>query len=301
MVTSVPANKADLISWLIDEGVRFGLHVEANYANPEDNTVIELSWSINPGQKPALIFSIEEADTMRLATSILHWAGSSTEPKSWMQVCVLMNGSADAFSSFPLPNNVKVYDRRTLATLSRDLEGLITRMVRLLRFYIDDETGVSTSGEVKRISQLAAEWPQGMWSSRLSLKAQTVFEEGVYMFAAENMEDDETEVPVLKPSRKVVPVEVIGGDTSFEGALIRLIEAQDGNLLFSTEHRNYPSIFRLSARESGGDSTLDLWFDVDKSNIPQALRFRELVEGIMSSKMVVFAGPSGEVARLSLD
>jgi len=105
----------------------------------------------------------------------------------------------------------------------------------------------------------------------------------------------------LKPSRKVVPIEVIGGDTSFEGALIRLIEAQDGNLLFSTEHRNYPSIFRLSARESGGDSTLDLWFDVDKSNIPQALRFRELVEGIMSSKMVVFAGPSGEVARLSLD
>ena len=124
-------------------------------------------------------------------------------------------------------------------------------MAQLLRTYTDDEPGGSISETVKRLSRLTAEWPKGMWSSRLSLKGQTTFaDEGLYLFAAEGMEDDEADVPALKPSRKVVPVEVTGGDVSFEGALMRLTEAKGGNLLFSTEHRNYPFIFRLSS--SGG-------------------------------------------------
>jgi hypothetical protein len=238
---------------------------------------------------------------MRLLASALQWAGSSTEPKSWVHICILTSGSADALPPLPLPKSVKIYDSRSLPTLSNALEGYTETMIRLLRPYTDDEPGGSIPEAVKRLSRLTAEWPKGMWGSRLSLKARAAFDEGVYMFAAEDMEDDEAEVPVLKPSRKVVPLEVTNGDASFEGALMRLTEAQGGTLLFSTEHRNYPFIFRLSAREGGGDSTLNLWFDVDKSNIPQTLRFRELVEGVLSSKSVTFAGPSGDVSRLTLD
>ncbi|MCX6648002.1 MAG: hypothetical protein NTV61_01230 [Candidatus Bathyarchaeota archaeon] len=285
----------------MDEGTRLGFHAEANYSSPEDNAVAEAAWLLNPRQKPVFTFTIEEADPMRLAASALQWVGSSTEPKSWVHTCILPSGSADLLSSFLLPKSVIVYDGRSLAVLSHDLEEHVARMVRLLRLYTDDEPGGSIPETVKRLSRLTAEWPKGMWSSRLSLKAQTAFtDEGLYIFAAEGLEDDEADVPVLKPSRKVVPMELTGGGTSFEGALMRLTEARGGDLTFSTEHRNYPFIFRLSARESGGDSTLDLWFDVDKSNIPQALRFRELVEGVVSSKAALLAGSSGEVARLTL-
>jgi hypothetical protein len=285
----------------MDEGARLGFHAEADYTSPEDNTDAEAAWFLNPGQKPAITFSVEEADPMRLLASALQWAGSSTEPKSWVHICLLTSGSADAFTCFPIPKSFKVYDFRSLATLSHELEGLTDTMVRLLRPYTDDEPGGGIPEAVKRLSRLAAGWPKGMWGSRLSLKARAAFDEGVYMFAAEGMEDDEAEVPVLKQSRKVVPLEVTGGDASFEGALMRLTEAEGGTLLFSTEHRNYPFIFRLAAREGGGDSTLNLWFDVDKSNIPQALRFQELIEGVLSSKSATFAGPSGEVAKLTLD
>ena len=299
-MTSVPANRASTVAWLRDEGARLGFDAEAEYVSPEENTVAEVAWSLNSGQKPAIIFSVEEADPMRLVESALQWAGSSTEPNSWVHICVFTGESADALSVYPLPKSVKVYNRWNLTTLGSDLEGFTERMIRLLRLYTDDEPSGSISEEVKRLSRLTAEWPKRMWSSRLSLKAHTTFDEGVYLFAAEGMEDDEVEVPVLKPSRKVVPVEVTGGDASFEGALMRLTEAKGEDLLFSTEHRNYPFIFRLSAPEGGGDSTFDFWFDVDKSNIPQALRFRELVEGVVSSKAAALAGPSGEVARLTL-
>jgi hypothetical protein len=230
----------------------------------------------------------------------MQWVGSSTEPKSWIHVCVLTSGSAEAFTSLPFPKNVKVCDGKHLESLDRVLEEVTERMIRLLRDYTDDEPGGSTYEMVKRLSDITAAWPKDMWSSRLTLKVQTVFGDGLQLFTAEGMEDEEIDAPALKPSRKVVPVDVACGDASFEGALIRLVDASGDRLLFSTEHRNYPFIIRLSVPVDGDASAIDLWFDVDKSNVPQALRFRELVEGATDSKVVVFAGPSGEVARLTL-
>jgi hypothetical protein len=236
---------------------------------------------------------------MSLAAYALQWVGSSTEPKSWIHIGILLNGSTDPLSSFPLPRSVRLYDERSLPSLGSDLEELTEHMIRLLRTYTDDEPGGSTPETVCRLSRITEGWPKGMWASRLSLKVKTVFGEGLSLFAVEGAEDEETDAPTLNPSRKVVPVDLTCGDISFEGALMRLTEAHERKLLFSTEHRNYPFIFQLTAGEDG-DSKLDLWFDVDKSNIPQALRFKEMVEGVLSSKGAVFASPSGELARITL-
>jgi hypothetical protein len=281
------------------EGERLGFHPEADYADPEDNTIADAAWRLNPNQKPILTFDVEDMDPMNLAASALQWVGSSTEPKSWIHICILLNGSTDPLSFFPLPRSIRLYDERSLHSLGSDLEELTERMIQLLRTYTDDEPGGDTHEAVGRLSRITAGWPKGMLASRLSLKVKTAFGEGLSLFAAEGVEDEETDTPTLKPSRKVVPVELMCGDAYFEGVLMRLTEAQEGKLLFSTEHRNYPFIFQLAAGE-GGDSKLDLWFDVDKSNISQALRFRELVEGVMSSKGAAFAGPSGEIARVTL-
>jgi hypothetical protein len=296
--TSTPREKAPLTKWLLEEGIRLGFKSEVNYSGPEGE-VANVAWRLNPDQKPVLTFTVEDMGPMSLAASALQWVGSSTEPKSWIHICILLNGSTDPLSSFPLPRSVRLYDERSLHSLGSDLEELTERMIRLLRIYTDDEPGGDTPEAVNRLSHITEGWPKDMWASRLSLEVKTVFGEGLSLFAAEGVEDEETDTPTLKPSRKVVPVDLTCGDTSFEGALMRLTEAKDGKLLFSTEHRNYPFIFQLAAGE-GGDSKLDLWFDVDKSNIPQALRFRELVEGVMSSKGAVFTGPSGEIAKVTL-
>ncbi len=298
-VTGVPNNKTGLVPWLIEEGARLGFHAEAGYASPEDGAVSDVAWLLNLSQKPVFTFTVEE-NPMSLVASAMLWAGSSTEPKSWMHICVLTSGATEVLTSLPLPKNVKVYNAESLDSLSRSLDGLTDMMIRLLRDFTEDEPGGSKYEMVKRLSGIAAAWPKDMWSSRLTLKVQTVFGDGLQLFTAEGMEDEEIAAPALKPSRKVVPIDVACGDASFEGALMRLVDTGGDRLLFSTEHRNYPFIIRLSAPVDGGASAIDLWFDVDKSNVPQALRFRELVEGATDSKVVVFAGPSGEVARLTL-
>jgi hemin uptake protein HemP len=222
--------------------------------------------------------------------------GSSTEPKSWRHLSII---TPDA--EYPPPEFPDQLNGRDKAAISHHLEELALKMTQLLRTFTDDEPGGSLPETISRLSAITAGWPKEMWASRLTLKTNTAFdEECLSLFAAEDEEDDEAETTVLQPSRKVVPLDVVGGDVTFEGALMRLTEAKDGHLLLLTEHRNYPFIFRLAAPMSGGESKLDLWFDVDKSNIPQALMFRELVEGITSSKQAALTCPSGEFARITL-
>lgn len=203
-------------------------------------------------------------------------------------------------TGLPLPGNVRLYDVQGLSRLSDDLEGLMVHMTRLLNSYLDVPLGSPINEAIKSTAMATVNWPRGKQSTRLSLKASAKLGEALYLFAAEDEEDEATDEPVLKPSRKVVPLDVSSYGASFEGALLRLVDASDGCLLFSTEHRNYPFILRLCTEDDGG-STLDLWFDVDKSNVPQALRFWAFVEAIKSSGSVSLAGPSGEVAALSLN
>lgn len=228
--------------------------------------------------------------------SAMQWAGSSTEPKSWTHIC-LITGRVEVPPS--LPGGVKGINAENLDSLSHALEDLTDEMTRLLRNFTDDEPGGSRYEAVKRLSGIASGWPGGAWSPRLTRVAHTTFGEGLDLFAAEGLEDEETDAPTLRPSRKVVPVDLVCGDASFEGALMRLVEAGGGHILLSTEHRNYPFIFRLTAAERG-ESEIDLWFDSDKSNIPQALRFGELVDAAEASGSLRLISPSGVLAECAL-
>jgi len=295
--TDLAADPAGLVSWLLEEGARLGFHVERDYTGAEGDSA-EAAWFLNPGQKPVLAFTVEEADPMRLIAAAMQWAGSSTEPKSWVHVCLSLLAE---LSWYPLPEGVRVYDAQRMKDLRGDLEEEVDRMVQLLRPYLVEPPSDGLPEAVKRLSSALRDWPEGRENARMSLDVEVSFStDGLSPFAAENAEDEEAETPILEPSRKVVPVELSSGGSAFEGFLLRLVGKRSGRFLFSTEHRNYPFIFRIEAPPGRGSSTLDLWFDVDKSNIPQILRFRELVEDVTLSKSAVLLGPSGEMCRLTL-
>ena len=262
----------------------------------EDGAVADVAYFLNPGQKPILTFTVEEADPMRLISGALQWAGSSTEPKSWMHICVFLGDPAGVP---PIPNTAKQYDPQSLDRLPNELENIINHMISLLSHYIAQEA--TDAGEaVRRLAASTFYWPGGRGNTRLSYAASTrLTGDGLGLFSAEDAEDGEAGT-ILRPSRKVVPLDVVSGGASFEGALMRLVEADEGRLLLSSEHRNYPFIFRLDTGERGDSSTLDLWFDVDKSNIPQALNFWALVEAVEASRVVSLVGPSGGVAEVAL-
>ena len=250
---------------------------------------------MNIGQKPVFTFTV--VDHTGLIASAMQWASSFTDPKSWIHVCIITSEQIEMPPSLPV--GVRGYYAESLDSLSHVFEALTDRMIQLLRNFTNDEPGGDRYETVKRLSGIVSDWPRGMWSSRLTLDAHTIFGDGLNLFAAEGLEDEETDAPALKPSRKVVPVDLVCGVTSFEGALMRLIDAEGGRLLLSTEHRNYPFIFRLTVAD-GGESNINLWFDSDKSNVPQALRFRELVKAVEASGYISLIGPSGVLAELTL-
>lgn len=289
-------DKPRLVSWLINEGARHGLHTEAGYTNPEEGVSADAAWMLNTGQKPVFTFAVVEGSE-ELMASAMQWAGSSTEPKSWIHICIITNGCVKMPPS--IPGCIKGYYAENPDHLSHALEDLTNRMIRLLQNFADDEPGGSRYERVKRLSGLFSDWTRGMRSSRLTLNAHTTFHNGLNLFAAEGLEDEETDLPALKPSRKIVPVDLVCGVTSFEGVLMRLVDANGCQLLLSSEHRNYPFIFRLTVAE-GGESMIDLWFDSDKSNVPQALRFGELIEAVKAAGYVCLTGPSGVLAELTL-
>jgi hypothetical protein len=266
--------------------------------SPEGDVVADVAWALIPCQKPVFTFTVEETDPTMILAGALQWAGSSTEPRSWMHICVFLGGSLEAPSGLPFPSNIKIYDSKGITDLPHDLEELTARMAQLLSRFGGPSTGSTLKESVKLTAYIAEGWPRGKPNTRLSYMASARPGEGLLLFTSENEDDGGTGKPSLKPSRNVVPLEVVSGGAYFGGALMRLIEAEDGRLLFSTEHRNYPFVLRLKIADGGGPSILDLWFDADKSNVPQALEFSALIEAVESSKLVRLLGPSELVAEL---
>lgn len=293
--TGIPADAAGVTGWLIERGAGLGFYAEGNLVSREDGAVADVAYSLNHGQKPVLTFTVEDSDPVRLIMGAFQWTGSSTEPKSWMHICVFLG---DALVIPSIPSTAKQYDTKSLVRLPHDIDEVAAHMVRLLSHYSAPET-TDTGEGVRRLTAATADWPKGRGNTRLSYKASTnLTGDGFGLFSAEDAEDGEAGT-ILRPSRKVVPLDFVGGGVSFEGALMRLVEAKPAQLLLSSEHRNYPFILHLTSPEGGGESTLDLWFDVEKSNIPQALEFWSLVEAVESSKALTIAGPSGELAALT--
>jgi hypothetical protein len=297
----LPRDGEGCVEWLVGKGAELGLQAEAKYVS-DDGSTADAAWALNPGQRPILTFTVEEADPIRLAAASLQWVGTSTEPRSWMHIGVLLGGSMEEMRLPGLPERLRIYGGAEGDRLEADLEGFTREVVRLLVKYMKTApSGGGLRGSMKALADSTLGWPRGQPDARIEKEATAIIsEEGLYPFAAETSEDEEAAEITLAPSRKVVPLDVRCGDTTFEGALMRLTEADAERLLLSSEHRNLPFTFRFSLPRAGGGASLGLWFDADKSNLPQALEFWALADAAEAAGKIGLLGPSGEVAAFTL-
>lgn len=282
-------------------GAELGFHAQAKYVS-EDGVTADAAWALNPGQRPIFTFTVEEADLTRLVATALQWVGSSTEPRSWMHFGVLLSGSVEETCLHGFPERLRIYSEAEADRLAADLEQSTREMVRLLAKYLKTTPSDKDLREsIKALADSTLDWPCGHPNARIEMEATvTTSEEGLFSFAAETTEDDEADEIILTPSRKVVPLDVKSGDTAFEGALMRLTEVDSERLHLTSEHRNLPFTFRFSLPRSVGSGSVGLWFDADKSNLPQVLEFWVLAETVESIGVVELLGPSGELATLTL-
>ncbi len=91
----------------------------------------------------------------------------------------------------------------------------------------------------------------------------------------------------MVPNRTTVPLTVTSGEAEIEGVLLRLVQSEP-HLVFYTEHRNLPSVFRLDL----GDQKLTLRFEADKANLIEATSFESLVTAFKSKHEITFSDPN---------
>ncbi|MFA5869992.1 MAG: hypothetical protein WC941_09875 [Candidatus Bathyarchaeia archaeon] len=297
----IPPDGEGCVKWLVEMGADLGFHAEANYVS-DDGSTADAAWVLNPGQRPIFTFTVEEADPMRLTSAALQWVGTSTEPRSWMHIGILLGGSVGGVSLPGLPERLRIYGGDEADRLEADLEGFTKEVIRLLAKYMKTApSGGGLRGSIKALADSTLGWPRGQPDARIEKEATAIIsEEGLYPFTAETSEDDEAPEITLAPSRKVVPLDIKSGEITFDGALMRLTEADAERLLLSSEHRNLPFTFRFSLPRAGGGASLGLWFDADKSNQPQALEFWALADAAEAAGTIGLLGPSGEVAAFTL-
>ena len=92
----------------------------------------------------------------------------------------------------------------------------------------------------------------------------------------------------MAPNRTTVPLAVTSGEVEIEGVLPRLVQSEP-HLVFYTEHRNLPSVFRL---DLGVDQTLTMRFEADKANLIEATSFESLVTAFKSKHEITFSDPN---------
>ncbi len=92
----------------------------------------------------------------------------------------------------------------------------------------------------------------------------------------------------MAPNRTTVPLTVTSGESEIEGVLPRLVQS-DPHMVFYTEHRHLPSVFRL---DMGADQTLTMRFEADKANLIEATSFESLVTAFKSKHEITFSDPN---------
>jgi hypothetical protein len=293
-----PRGANNTIKFLLEWGTALGFQTNENYLNPELGTTSDVAWYFNIKQRPIFTFVIETDHPLRLTEKMLQWASTSTEPESWMHIGILETDAAKKPVVINLPPRMRVFNGDHREILKEEVEELVRLATQLLRRYykVEDE-----QPSIKLISKVMKDWPKGQLNTRVVLNASSVtLGDGVYAFAVETEEDEEMQELVLTPSRKVVPVDISVGAYVFDGVLIRLTNSTRDVTVFSSEHRNLPFTFLFNIK-GGNTGSVNLWFDADKSNPPQALLFWELVKAAQKFGCLKLKGSVGEVASFTIN
>ncbi|MBN2334571.1 hypothetical protein JXL21_03355, partial [Candidatus Bathyarchaeota archaeon] len=170
--------------------------------------------------------------------------------------------------------NVYVFDSERLSDLTVFIDEKVRYLTRVLGRHTAD-------GSVSKLAESIRGWRRD--KPRVSL--------GYRVDASYSVDDlrfftDEGE---LTPSRKTLPINLVTpAGVSMESVLPRLIDV-DGDLVFSTEHRNLPFVMKFSL---GEESSLRLGFELDKANVSQAVAFEEFLAAFIEAEGFDVVDPS---------
>lgn len=207
----------------------------------------------------------------------LYWATAEFISRPWCLVMVtgspMMPHNRQMLDNLASQYNIRLIEApegpQVLDEVKTQLDGLTSMMTR----YISNHSKPSTSlGESIRVWKNDKPVIEDTFHVEVELGDITIYQEN----------------GVLTPNRTTVPLTVTSGESEVEGVLPRLIQAEP-HMLFYTEHRNLPVVFRI---ELGETPCLTLRFEADKGNIIEATSFENLVTAFKAKRILSFTDPN---------
>ena len=234
----------------------------------------DYSWGFRENEPVIAVIAEGDGGTAFQSAMSIYWASAEYIPKPWF-LFISVDGVAPHHRQM-LDNLAKQYNVQIVAIeeLSESVEEQLERLLRILSVYVPEGSPDPIMDLGKSIKRWREEKPEHEYSFNVSTKT------GNLDIYKENGD--------LVPSRKTIPLTASSNNARIDGILPRLISVNEW-LLFDTEHRNLPMVFKLYI---GDSSSLVLRFEADKGNIGESVSFWSLFQGFLSSGRLAFIEPN---------
>ena len=210
----------------------------------------------------------------------LYWATAEYISKPWCLIMVtgtpMMPHNRQMLNNLSTQYNIRLIEEPRKDEVMAEVRSQLDNITSLMHRYAGDVSDQSASlGRSMRLWKAEKPFLEDVFSVEVNLGNLFIYEENGR----------------LAPNRTTVPLTAVSGDAMIEGILPRLVQTEP-YLVFFTEHRNLPIVFKL---ELGEDPKLTVRFEADKGNLIEATSFESLVTAIKSTGEISFDNPnSGE-------
>jgi hypothetical protein len=212
----------------------------------------------------------------------LYWATAEYISKPWCLVMVtelpMMSHNMEILDNLGAQYNIRLLETPQDGAIIEVVTEQLSHLASIMHRYIDPNASNASTSLGKSIRKWKAEKPvlEDMTPVEVEQGGLSVYEENGKM----------------TPNRTTVPLTVTSEEAEIQGVLPRLVQSEP-HLVFYTEHRNLPAVFRL---DLGDVQTLTMRFEADKANIIEATSFESLVTAFKSKREITFSDPnSGQI------
>ncbi|MCK5670787.1 hypothetical protein KAI10_05350 [Candidatus Bathyarchaeota archaeon] len=229
--------------------------------------------------EPAFAFIHDEGDgSMAFQKAMgLYWATAEYISKPWCLVMVtalpMLPHNRQMLDNLGVQYNIRLLEKPQNGAILDVVTEQLAHLMSIMHRYIDD----TSSNPSLSLGESMRTWKSE--NPALDDVVHVEIDRGELSIYEENGK--------MVPNRTTVPLTVTSGEAEIEGVLLRLIQSEP-HLVFYTEHRNLPSVFRLDL----GDQTLTMRFEADKANIIEATSFESLVTAFKSKREITFSDPN---------
>ena len=233
-------------------------------------TDVDVAWGFRENEPVIAVISDQDFDEVFQSIMRIFWSSAEYIVKPWslfLDIEKVPPRHQQALEVLSKQYRIQIINRNELlAAVNKELSTLAT----LLKAYIPK----NSKNPLKALGDSIVKWKEEKPTHGFIHDVSV--ETGDLKIYEENGE--------LRQNRKTIPLKAKSNGVKVNDVLLRVISVNDG-VLFDTEHRNLPMVFRLKISQT---PQLTFRFEADKCNLIEATSFWSLYYDYLATNRLVF-------------